>query len=57
MLWAMLFGGMFLLLFAGLVFVISRVRRFGFVKKLAHERKAASWGVGAAVVLGAFALL
>lgn len=51
MLWGILFGGLFLLCFAGLYFLIYSVRKFRFVSALSHGSKAASWLISAAVLL------
>ena len=51
MLWAILFGGLFLLCLAGLYFLIYSVRKFRFVSALSHGSKAAGWLISVAVIL------
>lgn len=51
MLWAILFGGLFLLCLAGLYFLIYNVHKFRFVSALSHGSKAAGWLISAAVIL------
>lgn len=51
MIWAFLFGGLFLLFLAGLYFLIYSVRKFRFVSALSHGSKAISWLISAAVIL------
>lgn len=50
--WAILFGALFLLGIAGLIFLICRIRKFGFLKKISEKNKFAGWGVGALLVIG-----
>lgn len=57
MLWAILFGGLFLLGIAGLLFLICWARRFPFVSALAHGSSAAGWLIGSAVILLPSALI
>ncbi len=56
MYWAILFGGMYLIGIAGLLFLIRNARRFRFVDALARGNRAASWAIGAAVILLPLAL-
>ena len=56
MYWAILFGGMYLIGIAGLLFLIRSVQRFHFVSALSRGRRAASWCIGAALILLPLAL-
>ena len=56
-LWAILMGLLILACAGCLFFLISRVKRFRFVKALSHGRKAALWGISAALVLLPSALI
>lgn len=56
MYWAILFGGMYLIGIAGLLFLIRSVQRFHFVSALSHGSRAASWCIGAALILLPLAL-
>ena len=56
MYWAILFGGMYLIGIAGLLFLIRSVQRFSFVAALSRGRWAASWCIGAALILLPLAL-
>ena len=51
MYWAILFGGMYLIGIAGLLFLIRSVQRFSFVSALPRGSRAASWCIGAALIL------
>lgn len=57
MVWAFIFGGLFLLGLVGLIILINGVRQLPFVAALAHGSKAAGFGIGAIVVLVPAALL
>lgn len=56
MYWAILFGGMYLIGIAGLLFLIRSVQRFSFVSALSRGSRAASWCIGAALILLPLAL-
>ncbi len=56
MYWAILFGGMYLIGIAGLLFLIRSVQRFHFVSALSRGSRAASWCIGAALILLPLAL-
>ena len=56
MYWAILFGGMFLIGIAGLLFLIRSARRFRFVSALSQGSRPASWCIGAALILLPLAL-
>ena len=56
MYWAILFGGMYLIGIAGLLFLIRSVQRFHFVSTLSRGSRAASWCIGAALILLPLAL-
>lgn len=51
MLWAILFGGLFLFSLAGLFFLVYSVRKFRFVTVLSQGKKAVGWLIGTAVIL------
>lgn len=57
MLWAILFGGLFLLCLTGLYFLIYNVHKFQFVSTLSHGCKVAGWLISAAVLLLPSALI
>ena len=56
MYWAILFGGMYLIGIAGLLFLIRSVQRFSFVSTLSRGSRIASWCIGAALILLPLAL-
>ena len=51
MMWLVLFGGLFLIGIAGVVFIILRIRKSGFIHNLSHGNKAAAWMLSVAVFL------
>lgn len=55
--WAILFGGIFLLCLAGLCFLIYNVHKFRFVSALSRGSKEAGWLISTAVVLLPTALI
>ena len=50
--WAILFGALFLLGIVGLIFLICRIRKFGFLKKISEKNKFAGWGASVLSVIG-----
>lgn len=50
MLWAILFGGMFLLAIASIVFLIRSVKRFQWIARLSEKNKIAGWIVSILLV-------
>ena len=51
MLWVILFGGLFILSIAGVIFLISRIRHFSAITKLSKGRKWVEWLLGGLLVL------
>lgn len=56
MLWAILFGGMFLFAIIGVVFLIRGVRHFKFISVLAQKNRIAEWVISAVLVFGVTAV-
>jgi predicted MPP superfamily phosphohydrolase len=55
--WAILFGGLFLLCLAGIYFLIYSVHKFRFVSALSRGNKAVGWLISTAVILIPSALI
>ena len=51
MLWAILFGGIFILGIAGIFYLFSRVKRFSCLAKLSQKNRAFGWLASALAVL------